>query len=346
MAYIKNELNIWAIDKIKKEYKEDIALLIGHEHWTIERDDDAFAFNFFIPRTEKGYNLAQTFIIDGIGYDLFPMSWERVEGLANVNESLTTCLADGNVLYSGSEEEKERFIALQHQLAKNLQDVNFSYHKALEKIDIAMDLYKNMLFETSLCNVRKAGGFIANYLSEALATFNSTFFPRGVEDHIDYIKEFEKVPEGFTELYQQIIEAETLEETKNISFQMLNLVRDFFLHHKPKQEEKAKVYNYDDLASWYEEGSYTFRRIYHYCDEEDVFNAYAWAYFFQNEVDFLHREFGMKKMDLMSVFDALHLSSLRKRAKEVEDYIISVIEGNGSTIRNYDSLESFLKENS
>jgi len=60
MKYISKELNAWAIDKIGKEFPDDVALLIGHEHWKIAPDGDEISFNYFIPSTDRGYNLSQT----------------------------------------------------------------------------------------------------------------------------------------------------------------------------------------------------------------------------------------------------------------------------------------------
>lgn len=345
MKYISKELNEWAINKIKTEYPDDVSLLIGHEHWKIKPDGDEVAFNFFIPETERGYNLSQTFIIDEIGYDLFPMSWERVEGLANIDETLTTCLANGVILYARSEEDKQRFINLQKKLAENLANPEFTYIKGLEKINIAMELYKNMLFDASLCKVRKASGYVATYLAQAVATFNGTYFRRGPEDQLSILGNMKHKPENFISLYERIVTAVALEETKNLCYQMIKVTREFFSHWTPKKEKKTMEYNFEDLADWYEEGTYTFRRIYYYCDQKDVFNSFAWAYNFQQEFDYLEEEFGMKKMDLIGVFDSSDLGAFRKRAEEIEQYIVSVIKENGVVIQEFDNLEEFLKQN-
>lgn len=345
MKYISKELNDWVIHKIQKQYPDDVSLVIGHEHWKIEPDGNEAAFNFFIPATERGYTLAKTFIIDEIGYDLFPMSWERVEGLANLNESLTTCLADGVILYTRNEEDKERFINLQKKLFKNLESPEFTYKKGLEKINTAMELYKNLLFDNSFSHVRKASGYIAGYLSQAVATLNGTYFKRGPENQISVLSEMKHIPEEFIRLYQGIVTAITLEETKDLCYQLINTTRKFFSHWTPKKETKAVEYNFEDLADWYEEGIYTFRRIYYYCDKKDVFNCFAWGYNFQQEFDFIEEEFGLKTMDLIGVFDSTDLSAFRKRAEELEQYLVSEIKKHGVVIQEFANIQEFLKQN-
>ena len=345
MKYISKELKDWAVHKIQTKYPDDVSLLIGHTHWNIEPDGNEVAFNFFIPETARGYTLAKTFIIDEIGYDLFPMSWERVEGLAELNEGLTTCLADGVILYARCEEDRQRFIHLQKKLQENLRNLDFIYKKGLEKINIAMELYKNMGFEESIGQVRKASGYIAGYLSQAVAAVNGTYFKRGPENQIAVLGEMKHIPEHFLILYQGIVEAKTLQKTKELCYQMIVVTRAFFSERTPQMDAKCREYNFEDLAAWYEEGVYTFRRIYYYCDKKDIFNSFAWGYNFQQEFDSIQKEFGLKAMDIMSVFDFENLDVFRKSTEEIEQYIASVIRSNGVAIREYSNLEEFLQVN-
>lgn len=343
MSKITNELIDWAIRTIQTKYPDDVCLLIGHTHWNIAPDGDDVAFNFFIPRTDKGYTLSKTFIIDDIGYDLFPMSWERVEGLANLNEGLTTCLADGVILYARTPEDRQRFEALQEKLKTNLANPEFTYLKGLEKINSAMELYKNMMFEQDMCKVRKASGYIANFLGLGITMVNGTYFERGPENQIAILQELKAVPEGFTQCYLDIVNAKTVESLKQLTFQMIEDTRRFFEQRTPVKEVAVKTYNYEDLAAWYEEGVYTFRRIYYYAGLQDVFNTFAWGYLFQQEFDAIEEDFGLVKMDLMGYFDPENLTLFSQKAKEIDDYIATTLQLQGVTLRKYDTLDEFLK---
>lgn len=346
MKYISNELNAWAIDKIKKDFHEDVALLIGHEHWKIAPDGEEISFNFFIPSSDRGYNLSQTFIIDDIGYDLFPMSWERVEGLANLNEGLTTCLIDGVILYARSEEEKERFFKLQKQAQNNLSDKEFTYRKGLEKINIAMELFQNMLFEKSLSGVRKASAYVASYLAEAIATVNGTYFNRGPESEISKLSELSDVPSGFIDLYQNTATAKTIEESKDICYKMLATTRDFFSARKPDKELEVKDYNFQDLADWYQECIYWFRRLYYYLDLNDAAKCFVWGCRLQSEIDCITKDFGLETTELMDVFDSSDLSIFRKRTEDIQQYIVSEIRKHDVKIQEFKNLDEFLMQNS
>lgn len=343
MKDLSKELIDWAISSIERDFKDDVSLLIGHEHWKIPTDGDSTWFNFFIPKSDNGYKLSKTFIIEGVGYDLFPMSWERVEGLANLNESLSNCLADGVILYSRSEEDKKRFEELQEKLKRNLADKEFTYGKGLEKLNTAMELYKNMIFEEELKNVWKASGYIANYLSQAVAMINGEYFRRGPENQIAVLKGLKELPENFTELYEAIIQSGSSDEIKKACFEMIKNTRSFFEQRQTDAESSEGACDYEDLADWYEEGVYTFRRIDYYSSVNDVFNSFAWGYNFQQEFDSIEKEFGLEKMDLMSCFDYKNLEPFRQKSKEIMEYIARKIKEGGVALKEYDTLEEFLK---
>ncbi len=55
----------------------------------------------FIPKTERGYEMAAGFILEGVGYDIFPMSWERIERIACLRENLTPLVGDAEIIFCG-----------------------------------------------------------------------------------------------------------------------------------------------------------------------------------------------------------------------------------------------------
>lgn len=344
MKDLSKELIDWAVKTIEKNFKEDVSLLVGHEHWKIPSDGDGIWFNYFIPSTDRGYQLSKTFIIDDIGYDLFPMSWERVENLANLNESITTCLGEGVILYAKSDEDRKKFIQLQEKLKNNLLNKDYVFSKGLEKLNTAMELYKNMMFDDNIKNVRKASGYIANYLSQAVAMINGAYFERGPEDQISAMKGYNELPNDFTETYESIVTSKTNDEIKSSCHMMIKNTRDFFEERSIKDEKVHEINsNLEDLAAWYEEGLYTFRRIEYYTSIKDVANSFAWGYNFQQEFDSIEEEFGLEEMDLMTSFDPDNLEPFRIKSKEIMEYIASVIEEGKVALRKYDTLEEFLK---
>jgi len=346
MKPTQKELTNWAITQIQKKYKDDVALLIAISGHSLENDCHGECFDYFVPANENGNKLGQTFIIEGVGHDLYPRSWKRIENMAEFDDDFTFGLGDGKILYFRSEEDKNHFVAMQEKQKANMQDKDFMLKKALEKLDIAMDIYRTMMFEDLLYKVRMASGFIAHYLSIAVACINGTYFRQRLDLETVELAQMKKIPKNFITYYEAIVNAKSVEELKKLSYEIISTARKFITAHKPPKTEKAKTPSYEDLADWYEEGSLTWRRIYYHCDTQNYQRVFSDAINLQHELNIIKEEFGLCEMDLLGSFDAINLSAFKQRAQELEQYIISAIENHGVTLNKYDTLEQFLAKNS
>lgn len=346
MKPTQKELTNWAITQIQKKYKDDVALLIAISGHSLENDCHGECFDYFVPANENGNKLAQTFIIDGVGHDLYPRSWKRIENMADFNDDFTFGLGDARILYFRSEEDKNHFVEMQVELKANLQDKDFMLKKALEKLDTAMEIYRTMMFEDLLYKVRMAAGFIAHYLSIAVACINGTYFRQRLDLETVELARMKEIPEKFITYYEAIVKAKSVEELKNLSHKIISTARKFIAAHKPPMIEEVKTPNYEDLAGWYEEGALTWRRIYYHCDTLNYERAFPDAINLQHELNIIKEEFGLREMDLLGGFDTVNLSAFKQRAQELEQYIISEIKNHGVILNKYDTLEQFLAENS
>lgn len=345
MKTINDRLADWAITKVEKEFKDDVCLLISHDTLKLEKDASGSSLSYFIPATENAYKLAKTFIINGIGYDLFPMSWERIEGMANLDEYNTSCLSDVKILYCRNSEDEKRFTALQEKLQENLQNQEFMFKKSLEKMNVAMELYQTLVFEESIGKVRKGAGYIADFLSIAVAFVNQTYFKNGQTNQISDLLGMKSIPENFIELYKAIVKADSADELKKLCYLIIYNTRKFLNAKKEKSESPVCNHNFGDLANWYQELCYTWRRIYHWCEQNDAVKSFIWGCGLQYELDVVKEEFGLDDMDLLGEFNANDLSSFSKRAECLEKYIVEKINEHGVVLDAYSSVEDFLEKN-
>ena len=346
MKPTQKELTNWAITQIQEKFKDDVALLVAIKGHSLEDDCHGECFSYFVPANENGNKLAKTFIIDGVGHDLYPRSWKRIENMADFNDDYTFGLSDAIILYYRNEEDKNRFIEMQERLKVNLQNKEYMLKKALEKLDAAMEIYRTMVFEETHYKVRMAAGFIARYLSIAVACINGTYFRQRLDLETVELAKMKEVPENFIAYFEAIVKAESTEELKKLSYDIISTARKFIAEHKQPKVKKSETPNYEDLAGWYEELSLTWRRIYYHCDTQNYNRAFPDAINLQNELNIIKEEFGLKEMDLLGKFNSVNLNALKQRAQEIEQYIISEIENHGVTLNKYDTLEQFLSENS
>jgi len=353
-----NRLTEWVINKIKTEYPDDIALLVAVEGSSVNNDGHGESFDYFVPATERGNELAQTFIIGDIGNDLYPRSWERCERTANLEDWATFCLGRGKILYSRTKEDEQRFEMIRQMLYANLNDSAFVYRKALERLDSAMDMYRTMMFEERLYKVRGLAGFIHYHLSMGVAYLNNTYIGESGwhQGMLSMYSELKQLPAHFLEYYESILTAKTVDELKSISHLLIASVRQFISERKPQSTSAFQPRDYQGLAEWYQELKTTWNRIYHYCQINNSDAAFFDACSLQNELSIVSEEFdlfssynvqekfGLDELDLLGVFDAGNLEPLARRAAELEKSIVSEIEQHNIRLRRYDTFEAFLAD--
>ena len=332
----------WAINKIKTEYPDDVALLVAVENASVNGDGHGEAFDYFVPATERGNELSQTFIIGGVGNDLYPRSWERTERTANLDDLATLCLGDARILYARSPEDEERFEEIRQKLFDNLADPVFTYKKALENLDVAMDLYRTMMFEERLWKVRCLAGYIHYYLKISVACLNGTYWREWHDGVLPALARWKELPERFAEYYQAILSASTTGELKSLAHLLIASARQFIARYKPENAGPENPPDHTWLADWYQELRTTWNRIYHYCEINNCDAAFVDACSLQNELSIIAEEFGLEEMDLLGCYDAGHLDWLSSRALELENIILAAIESNGIPIRRYETLEEFM----
>ena len=336
----------WVVKKIEKEYKDDVSMLLtygSYENGTANPLSDVDFY--FIPKTEKAYKLCKTFIVEGIGFDLFPMAWKRVEGLAEFNECLTPCLANVKVLYCNSEEDKIKFEELQNRLKINLYNKVFMLDKSSKQMERAMNLYSTMLFKEDICELRTLAGHIATSLSDAVAYANQTYFSRGLKKQIEDLKNMESTPQDFVVLYESVVEMNSEVAIKKCCHKMIKNTKKFLERKTEKLIKVEKKVNYEELAELYEEIISTWNKIKVCCDSGDAVLAYISGTCLQDTLNMASRENGLDKFNLMGAYDSKHLERFKERALNLQKEFVKLIEGNGVNIEEYNTVEEFIKMN-
>lgn len=343
-----SEILQWVINKIDREYKDDVALVLGHGRDMQGADGRTGRFkgeiDYYVPITERANSLSQSFIVDEVCYDIYPRTWESIEAMAALNDCHTACLADASILYARSETEREHFEQIRAKLFQNLKSRNLMLEKANERLNVAREIFLGMVFIQRLCEVRSSAGFILDYLGQSIALFNGRYFHRNALYQLEELESFPQKPEQFARLYEQIMRCDTVSAIKSLCYQLLNVVEDFL---RPEQKKKHEICHKSPrgLADWYQEFSHMWRRIYESCTQGDVRRTFMWGCSLQHELDVVHEEFGLEEMDLVDAFDAANLSVMAERAEKMEARIIDAIVKSSVRVAIYPTLDEFLKSN-
>lgn len=328
----------WTIDTIKKEYADDITLVVAHN--TLCINDKQQALSYFVPITDRGRSFSKTFILEGRGFDIWGIEWERLEQFAELNEYNITCLADGEVLYARTPADKERFEELKKRQAQNLADPLRQRAHALEAFAQAKEIYFEMLF-SKRSDVKMGAAYVCDYLARAICFSNGGFFHKAQTDQLAELLQMGEIPDDFAELYNAIIRQKDEKKQKEQCYELIRIVETYL---ERPEKPAPKEYNFQDLADWYGELSYTWLRIRYYCKEKDVTKAFMWGSMLQVELNQVCEDFGLEKMELMEEFDAENLSKFAHHADCLEKEMRTKIINGGGRIREYQSREDFLNE--
>ena len=157
--------------------------------------------------------------------------------------------------------------------------------------------------------------------------------------------EMKDIPENLLQLQEDIIKAGIAGEIKQLCHELISSTRRYFAVKRGEPEKRWIDQDYADLAGWYQELSYAWREVYHWCERDDPVNAFMRGCFLQSELDIVAEEFGLEEFDLLGSFRSDDLVAYRKQAEILEKEVISVIEKNGISIESYDTIKDFVSAN-
>lgn len=109
------------VSKVERDLFQDVAIVVCYGSFVTGKQHRYSDIDFFfIPKTKKGLQLSFQFIIDGIGYDFWPITWERIRNISELNDQLESILLEGKILFYSSKDDLERFETFVGKTRRNL----------------------------------------------------------------------------------------------------------------------------------------------------------------------------------------------------------------------------------
>ena len=170
---------------------------------------------FYIPDEGKAESLCSQFIIDGLPYDFWPVSWELAENIANARAKrpwavAASLIADAKVLYHRSQGDLDRFNALK---ARIIELTGPEGRKIM--VEQAMDEFRNTLFQLGqmrfamsnddVAGMHWVGRKFVNSAVDCLALVNQTYFTKGWGANLSEVLRMPQKPDGLEEMIRNII---------------------------------------------------------------------------------------------------------------------------------------------
>lgn len=321
----------WLKETVEQQFAGQIALVCiygSYINGTANRFSDVDCY--FVPKTEAGLNLARTFILDGVGYDIFPMSWQRLEAIANLETSQQPLVGDVWVLYADDPDDLARFKEIQQLLKTNLQDHNFRKKAAEQRFLRAASRLPTAQY--TLKDSRLSSGGMLMDIAEGLAYERGEYYHRGLKTQFSDLLQLPDLPKAMEQLYLSVLKAQTTAEISQASLALLTEIGCPYAAPQPVLWPDMPQEG-QDLAGLYEEIRSTFLKVYRCVEKKDPVLAFLSAVCLQWDFPWL---------DVLSVYDFYDLRPLEVQTRQAESTVRSRIAQTGGILREYNGFEAFL----
>lgn len=170
---------------------------------------------FYIPDAGKARSLSSQFVIDGLPYDFWPISWALAASIANAEAGrpwavAASLIADAQLLYYRSAEDRARFEGLQTRIAALTRP-----EQRPLMVKKALDAFKEVGFQVgqlrlAVAEEDHAGAYWAaqqtvNAAANCLALVNQTYFSKGWGANFGQILALPKRPADLEALTQALL---------------------------------------------------------------------------------------------------------------------------------------------
>lgn len=344
---LNDQLVSWLRERAAGAFAGELSLVVSYgSHWNGTAGPLSDVDCYFVPKTERGQEFGGQFILQGVGYDIFPMSWERLGNIARLEESLTPLVGDAQVLYYGDEGDLTRFRALEQELQQCLRDGAFCRNMAQKRHSRAWEQY-GRLMKGDLCSRRLAAGLLLMDAAEAVAFANGTYFHRGLKGQFEDLRAMDQTPEGFLTLYQQVIQAGDAQGLEEACGELLDALGGWLGLARPapdpaqREGEPGQRKDAAALGPWYEELSSTFQKLRSCQERGDWVLAFLSAVCLQRELEDVALEYAVPRYQVLDAYQWDDLGPLVQAADRAEAELTAAIRQSGGIIKEYDSWEDF-----
>lgn len=318
---------------IKEQYADDISVLLiygscvnGTSHEISDLD------MIFVPKTERGRNLAKTFILNGVGYDLWGTDWNRLERFANFEDMKVSVIADSQLVYYASEEDRQRYEALKSQV-KSIADGVLTpdlLQKAKGHLQKAKQYYGDLCIQQ---NLTAAGGILME-IGYTVCLLNHSYLHYGTKKMFEELSCLERLPEHFIPIFRAV--AEQPETAKENCAALIQMTQKFV-----SAVGREQFSTPCDLTGLYEEMVSHWNKIRFFCAKGDVMGVFMAATSLQYELDCVQGDLGvqMDELHFFDQFDPHNLQAFSIKADQAEIAFLQLLHMMNITITRYETGE-------
>jgi predicted nucleotidyltransferase len=282
----------WAIAKafveyVRSTYPDDVALVAAYgSHVSGTPHDRSDLDLYFVPVTDRGTDASLRFILNGIGYDFWPLGWERLERIVRLDElAMIAALVDSMVLYTRARPDSLRFAALQARMRDQLHsgDLPVRLHRFDQVLKSVTAQLGNLLgpdhAASPSTSLMESNALVAELVA-GLAFLNGQYLPRSWVQFLPQVKTFRYQPDGLAACLARYLQADSASEIRETCRELVEMCwrfREFFRTPVPGGYP-------DHFTGFYEEIKSSFNKVLYACETGDDALARVVAARLQREI--------------------------------------------------------------
>ncbi|RED40518.1 hypothetical protein [Paenibacillus sp. VMFN-D1] len=351
------------VQHISTNFPDDVSL-IGYygsraQGTATERSDLDF---FFIPANADGFRHSLQFVVNGISFDFWPISWERAERIAAFEELNVSIIADCKLLYVRSEEDHERFLQLRSKIADQARTGLEWLHKAESRLKEAyIHLYNlsKMSSMDDLVSFRYEAQEILILNLESVSLINHTYYTKGWGKNREQIRNFPIQPETLEQTMETILNSSSGFQIREACERLTKDTLRLILQQKEKDVSGPDYPG--RMKGFYEEVKGIMDKVVSACESSDYHTAYFWAVGVQKEVSrflfftekgywpsllcageeelTLYKELGFP--DLIGLLNQEEFSPLKEAVEQLDSQLEQHLQSRGVQINRFRNAEEF-----
>ena len=335
-----NKLKDKLLNKIERDYRDDVAIVHLYGSF-VYGDTNGFSDLdlYFVPKTKRGLDLASTFILDGIGFDLWALPWERLERIASHAEPVSSIITEGEVLFFSTQQDLSRFNELKLRASDTSDKEKFLSHSR-RMLDSSFKEYFKARTAGSLSQVRLAAIRMIDSLSQALALLNQSMIIRGRKHLKDELLAMPLIPSGFAGLSDEVFFAKDIQSVQSACEKILdetNCLIDQVLKESLSPGPVAEAFE-----GWYEEMIQSYNKIFHACRTGDPYTVLFSVLEYSDELDSKLKQCGLPNdfPDMSAAYDPDNLSIMEDTARKHQGSIRGLLKSHGVPVRRIEGDEA------
>jgi hypothetical protein len=335
-----NELLDAFLDLVRNEYANDIALvhvhgstIYGNAHHLSDLDI------FFVSKTERGHKLASTFILKGIGCDLWDIGWKRLENIAEHNENHVGLLLEGEIPYYNTEEDLLRFKQLGERAKELYADKDFSIRHCEALMSKMYEIYYKVHKSKDIIEIRYEVIAFLYQLSFILSELNGIFIKKGRRYLKEELLAMPIIPKSLETVYDTLF---TNNDIKIIKDNLIILIEELDEIISTKKKEWIKHNSFsEEFNGWYEEMVQHYNKIHRANEVGDIYTPLFASVEYCYELDNMLYNTGtdVNLPDMVEAYDSNKINKISAVAEKHQKAFERLLDEKRVKVKKFNSID-------